>query len=295
MSRISTPPVIVAALLLLLAGAGALGWLGLRDGRITPVAILVMLLPLGLLLAGMFIGSGDRSQIGIAAWGLTMFGAIIPAYYVLQTGSENWLAQWRFLLAYGVLGLAGLLCFLLWVAAWTAYVPPPPGVSPTPEQTLRQRLGSLEAVGLGLLIEQPAGEPGRMLVSLDHREGKRGIGVQLTFVPERHYVVARELSFITGDKPMNASEARISHSIRPRDATHPDADLIYDARITVTPPSEAARQRLALRAIGDHVELASRGFAAFEPGDLSHLLTEAVHQSGWAWQGVFFDWQQRCL
>lgn len=293
MSRIFNPPVIAAALLLLLAGAGALGWLWLRDGQIASVAIVVMLLPFGLLLAGMFIGGGDRSQIGIAAWGLTMLGAIIPAYHVLG-GGPGWFAQWRFLLAYGAFYLAALSVFLLWVAAWTAYVPAPPGVAPAPEERLRQRLRSLEATGLGLLVEQPADDPDRMLVSHDHREGKRGTGVRLTFVPERHCVLARELSFIKGDKPMTASEARISRSIRPRDGTHPDADRVYDVRITVTPPSETARQRLALRAIGDHVELASRGFAAFDPNDLPHLLTEVVRQSGWTWQGVFFDWQQRC-
>lgn len=60
MSRLSSPPVIVAALLLLLAGAGALGWLWLRDGRMTPTAIVILFLPVALLIGG------------VTAWGPTV-------------------------------------------------------------------------------------------------------------------------------------------------------------------------------------------------------------------------------
>src|SRR3546814_2858243 len=78
---------------------------------------------------------------------------------------------------------------------------------------------------------------------------------------------------------------------RQRDGTHPDADLIYDASLTVTPPSEAIRRQMTLRITDDRVEIASGQNIAAVPGNLAHLLTELVHQSGWGWQGVFADWR----
>src|SRR3546814_10029074 len=95
MSRLSNPPVLGAALVLLLAGAGALGWVWLRDGRVTPIGIACALLPFALLLWSVSGGAGDRSQIGIAAWAATMFGALVPAVYAMQSGPDNWFAQWR--------------------------------------------------------------------------------------------------------------------------------------------------------------------------------------------------------
>lgn len=294
MSRIFNPPVVVAALLLLLVGAGALGWLWLRDGKVTFVAFAVALLPLGLLLSAMLAGDGSRSQIGIATWVLTMSGALIPAYYVLGSHHGGWLAQWRFLAVFGVFYLVVLPVFMLWLAAWTAWVSPTPGVTPLAEHRLKQRLASLADAGLDLTIERPADQPDRMLVAREFRDGKRSIGVRLTFVPERHCVLAREVSLIRGDKPMDAGEARMSSSLRPRDGTHPDADLIYDASLTLTPPSEAIRRRIGLRITDDRVEIASGHDVAASPRNLAHLLTQLIHQSGWAWQGVFFGWQGRC-
>lgn len=82
--------------------------------------------------------------------------------------------------------------------------------------------------------------------------------------------------------------------LRSRDGTHPDADLIYDASLTLTPPSDAVRRQMTLRITDDRVEIASGQDVAAAPGNLAHLLTELVRQSGWGWQGVFFDWQGRC-
>jgi hypothetical protein len=93
---------------------------------------------------------------------------------------------------------------------------------------------------------------------------------------------------------MNASEARMSSSIRPRDGTHPDADLIYEASLTVTPPSETIRQQIALRIADDRVEIAAGHDIAAIPDNLAHVLTQLVNQSGWAWQGVFTNWQRGC-
>jgi hypothetical protein len=294
MNRILNPPIIVAALLLLVAGAGALGWLWLRDGRVTPNAVIVVMLPLGLLLAGILAWGNDRSQIGITTWAITMFAAIIPAWYVLQYGSGNWFAQWRFLIGYGVFYLAVLPIFTLWLAGWTAWVLPAPGAMPVAEYRLKQRVQSLANAGLDLRIEQLADEPDRIFVTRDFRDGKRTIGLRLTFVPERHCVLAREISLIRGDKPMDASEARITSSIRPRDGTHPDADLIYEASLTVTPPRETIRQQVALRITDDRVEIAAGHDVASDPENLAHVLTLLVHQSGWAWQGVFANWQRGC-
>src|SRR3546814_18300243 len=88
---------------------------------------------------------------------------------------------------------------------------------------------------------------------------------------------------------MNASEARMSSSIRSRGGTHPDADLIYDAGLTVTLPSDTIRRQIALHIADDRVEIAGDKDVASAPANLAHVLTELVHQSGWAWQGVFAD------
>src|SRR3546814_16222893 len=77
-------------------------------------------------------GAGDRSQIGIAAWAATMFGALVPAVYAMQSGPDNWFAQWRFMLGFGGAYVAVLIPFLMWLAAWTASVPTPPGAMPVP-------------------------------------------------------------------------------------------------------------------------------------------------------------------
>ena len=294
MSRLSSPPVIVAALLLLLAGAGALGWLWLRDGRMTPTAIVILFLPVALLIAGMTAWGTDRSQIGITAWALTMFGALVPAVYVMQSGPDNWFAQWRFMVAFGVAYFAIMAVFMLWLAAWTAWVPPAPGAMPLPEQRLKRRIESLANAGLNLRVERPADRPEQLLVTRDFRGGKRTIGVRLTFVSAGHCVRAREVSLVRGDKPMNAGEARMSSSLRPRDGTHPDADIIYDASLTLTPPNEAIRRQIAPRIADDRVEIVGDSEAAANPANLAHVLTEVVHQSGWGWQGVFFDWQRGC-
>jgi hypothetical protein len=294
MSRLSSPPVIVAALVLLLASAGALGWLWLRDGRVTPAAIVIVLLPVALLIGGVTAWGADRSQISIAAWALTMLGALIPAVYVMQSGPDNWLVQWRFMLAFGIAYFAIMVVFMLWLATWTAWVAPAPGAMPLSEQRLKQRIESLADAGLNLHIERPADRPEQLLVMRDFRGGKRTIGVRLTFVSGRHCVRAREVSLVRGDKPMNASEARMSSSLRPRDGTYPDADLIYDASLTLTLPSEVIRRRIAPRIADDRVEIAGDSEAAADPANLAHVLTEVVHQSGWEWQGVFFDWQRDC-
>src|SRR3546814_11996828 len=115
MSRLSNPPVLGAALVLLLAGAGALGWVWLRDGRVTPIGIACALLPFALLLWSVSGGAGDRSQIGIAAWAATMFGARVPAAYALQSGPDHWFAQWRLMSGFGVGSVGVLIPFLSWL------------------------------------------------------------------------------------------------------------------------------------------------------------------------------------
>ena len=293
MNRVLNPPVVAAVLLLLLAGGASLGWLWLRDGRVTPAAIVILFLPVAMLIAGIAAWGTDRSQIGITAWALTMFGALIPAVYALQSG-PGWLVQWRFMAIFGVAYFAILTVFMLWLAAWTAWVAPAPGAMPLPEHRLKRRIESLTNAGLELRVERPADRPGQLLVTRGFRDGKRSIGIRLTFVSGGHCVLAREVSLIRGDKPMNASEARMSSSLRSRDGAHPDADLIYDASLTVTPPNETIRRRIALRIMDDRVEIAGDRDAASAPANLAHVLTELVHQSGWGWQGVFADWQRGC-
>lgn len=294
MTRLSSPPVLLAALVLAMLGAAALGWLWLRDGKVTQTAVIVMLVPLGLLLAVALASGTERFQSGLAAWATTLFVAILPAWYVVQGGPGGWLVQWRFVLGYAVLDLVLLLLFLLWVAAWTARVPPAPGSTPLPEYRLQQRIESLAGAGLDLKVERAADRPHRIHVQRDFRDGKRTVAVRLTLVPERHCVLAREMSVIRGDRPVGAGRHDVSIFIPDRDGTHPDADLIWEHSITVTPASESLRRQLALRVLYDRVEDASGNALARVPGNLPHVLTELVHQSGWSWQGLFFDWQGRC-
>src|SRR3546814_8574854 len=105
-----------------------------------------------------------------------------------------------------------------------------------------------------------------MLVTRDFRDDKRTVGGRLTFVSGGHCVLAREVSLIRGDKPMNASEAQMRSGPRQRDGTHPDADLIYDASLTVTPQSEAIRRLVTLRITDDRFEIASGQNISAESG-----------------------------
>src|SRR3546814_11356471 len=93
---------------------------------------------------------------------------------------------------------------------------------------------------------------------------------------------------------MNASEARMSSSIRSRDGTHPDADLIYDAGLTVTLPSATIRRQIALHIADDRVEIAGAKDVASAPVTLAHVLRALSHRFGSAWQGVVADWHRGC-
>lgn len=297
MNRISSPPVIVAVLVLLLVGAVAFSWLWQRDGRVTATAIVILFLPVALLIACITLWGNNRTQIGIIAWVLTMFGALVPAVYVMQSAPNIWLAQWRFIAIFAVTYCAALASYFLWLTGWIAWVPAAPGAAPIPEYRLKQRIRSLAAAGLDVRIETPPGQPDRLFVSRNFRDGRRSIEIRLIFVSGtqgNHCVLAREVSLIRGDKPMNSSEARMSSSLRSRDATHPDADAIYDASLTLTPPNEAVRRSLGVGISDDHVENMGANKVATNPANLPHVLTELVHQSGWGWQGVFFNWQRSC-
>jgi len=298
MNRLLNPPVLAAALVLALSGAGALGWVWLRDGRITPAGIAGALLPFVLLAWGVTVGDDSRSQIAIKAWTFTMFGALIPAIHAMQSGPANWLVQWRFMAMFGAAYFAVLIVFILWLAPWMARVPPAPGTLPVGEARLQQRLRSLADAGLDVRIESGSDRSDRLLVTRDFRDGKRTLGVRLTFVEARHCVLAREVSLVRGDKPMNAIEAQMYSGPRRHDGVHPDADLIYDASLTITLPDEAIRRLIGLRIVGDiagdRVEIAGDTDSASAPKNLPHVLTELVSQSGWTWQGVFADWQRGC-
>ncbi|QEA12841.1 hypothetical protein [Comamonas flocculans] len=66
-------------------------------------------------------------------------------------------------------------------------------------------------------------------------------------------------------------------------------------RLSLTPPSAAARRALGLSIHGDQVALGqSQGEVAARPQQLAHLLAELVTESGWTWQGVFFNGQKSC-
>lgn len=85
--------------------------------------------------------------------------------------------------------------------------------------------------------------------------------------------------------PMNARKARMGSSLRPRDGTHPDANRIYDASLTLAPLSDATRRRIGLRIIDGDIEVAGDGETAVNPANLAHVLTERGHQSGWGGKG----------
>ncbi|MCZ2104348.1 MAG: hypothetical protein OZ923_03880 [Comamonadaceae bacterium] len=297
MNRVFNPPLVGAVVVLVILGAVALGWVWLRAGKpaqLPPVALMATCLPVALpLLAALLLGTGDRAQWAITVWGLALLASVMPGGYLLNGGAGSVGTQWRFLLAYGALWVLLLVAYLLWIAPWAMRVPPAPGALPVSQQRLMQRVLSLAQAGLALVVEPSMSEPGQITVTRHVRDGKRSIAVRLSFVADRHCVLARELSRVRGDQPMNASEAQMRQGIQPRDGTHPDADLIYDASLTLTPPSEATRRALALRLAGDRVEVGQSGAAA-DPANLPHLLAELVRQSGWTWQGVFFNWQKGC-
>lgn len=292
MHRFLNPPLIGATLVLATLAAVSLGWWWLREGRpdhFPLTALLAACLPI--VLPVLVPGGSDRSQFAITVWAVAMFAALVPGYYVLSSGPENWLVQWRFMLLYGVLYLGLLAIFLILVAPWAARVAPAPGVLPAAEFRLKQRILSLAQAGIGVDVEQSMTEPDRMDIRCDYRDGKRTIGLRLTFVADSHRVLAREYSIIRGDKPKNADEANMRGGPQPRDGMHPDASLIYEANLNVTPASESRRRKMGLRITGDQVDVGPD--AASDPTNLPHVLTELVVQSGWTWQGVFFNLQGR--
>src|SRR3546814_9342293 len=111
-----------------------------------------------------------------------MFGALVPAVYAMQSGPDNWFAQWRFMLGFGGAYVAVLIPFLMWLASWPASVPPAPGAMPVPEYRLKQRIRSLADAGLDVRIETPPGQPGRLLLARYLNAVRRTIGVRLAFV-----------------------------------------------------------------------------------------------------------------
>lgn len=297
MSRVVSAPVIVASVLLLLLAAAAFGWLWVRAGRPAQLPIgtlLLMLIPVVVLLVSAAAGHGNRQQLAILVWAVCLLGGFLPGYLVLRSGDSNYLLQWRFVLAYAALFLVLILPFLLWLATWAARVLPARATMAVSEYDLKQRLRSLEAVGLNLKTQRADDMTDRLIVYSIYRGEKRKIAVRLAFLRECHTVLAREVSLVKWDKPSNQDEANMRMGTQPRDGTHPDADLIYSARINVTPPNEAIRQQLAMQMHGNEVVLAPEVASTFDPGALPHVLMEVVQQSGWTWQGVFFDWQGRC-
>lgn len=297
MNRVFNPPLVGAVVVLTILGAVALGWVWLRAGKpeqLPPATLMATCLPVALpLLAALLLGTGDRAQWALAIWAVTLLASMVPSWYLLNGGAGSVGTQWRFLLAYGALWLVLLVGYVIGLAPWAARVPPAPGALPVAEHRLAQRVLSLAQAGLALVVEPSMSEPGQITVTRHFRDGKRSIAVRLSLVADRHCVLARELSRVRGDPPMNASEAQMRQGTQPRDGTHPDADLIHDASLTVTLPSEATRRALALRLAGDQVEVGQSGAAA-DPANLPHLLAELVRQSGWTWQGVFFNWQKGC-
>lgn len=193
--------------------------------------------------------------------------------------------QGIFGLGYG-LGLAGAAVgFLLWLGYWAARVPPPAGYAAVTADALRQHLYSLNDSTLGI-VATPGEQPGEVQVRWVWRDGKRATAMRLRLQPGRKRVLARESSTIAGDKPLNASEARMrfgSTGSQP----HPDADILYRADRSVTIPQEEARRSLGIRVVGTAVQFPADAVSRIPPTALSHLLTEIVHQSGWTWQGAF--------
>lgn len=288
MNRFFNLPVVGAVALLTILGAVALGWLWLRGGRIEPLPLAALLasgVPVVLPLAAALLFQGDdRAQWAIALWAITLFASMLPGAYLLNGGAGGPGGQWRFLLGYGLLWLLLLVGYALWLAPWAARVPPVPGALPVAEHRLRQRVLSLAQTAPAIEVEPSMTEPAQMTVTRHFRGGRRSIAVRLAFAAERHCVLAREMSLVRGDRPMDADEAQMRQGIQPRDGTHPDASMVFGASLAVTLPSAAARQALGLRIAGDQVEL---GEADGDPAQLPHLLAELVRQSGWTWQGCF--------
>src|SRR3546814_11480248 len=89
---------------------------------------------------------------------ITMFAAMIPAYYVLESGPANWFVQWRFMVGYGLFFVVILSVFMLWLASWTAWVPPAPGAMPIAEHRLKRRVQSPADAGLTPRTERRSGQ-----------------------------------------------------------------------------------------------------------------------------------------
>src|SRR3546814_15050156 len=117
------------------------------------------------------------------------------------------------MLGFGGASVAVLIPSRMWLAAWTASVPPAPGAMPVPEYRLKQRIRTLAAAGLDVRTETPPGQPDRLLVASDSRGGRRSIGMRLTFVSGSHWgpcVLERAVAMSCGAMPMTTNAARSS-------------------------------------------------------------------------------------
>lgn len=299
MSRLLIFPALTGTLLLLLSGTAILYWLWLRTGQIAPVPMVVATLPLLFLFGTVLRGSSLPEDLGIRLWTVWMFGTLLPLFYLATidlppapaSSHPSWLyARWFYISAHALffLVLMGIV-FLAVVAAWSSRVDPAPNVPPVSTSVLRQRFNALALSGLRLSVE-PGTNTDEVLISYDDPGGKRWTRLHLRLDQTHARVLAKEFSAINGDTPRTASEAQMR--FMRRGTAHPDADIIWSANWSVSLPREARRQSLGVAVNHGTVRLPPDTAAHFAEGDLSALLAEVVRQSGWTWQGVFFNWQR---
>src|SRR3546814_21178166 len=102
------------------------------------------------------------------------------------------------MLGFGGAYVAVLIPFLMWLAAWTASVPPAPGAMPVPKYRLKPRIRSLAAAGLDVRIETPPGQTERLPVARDFRGGRRSMGMRQIGGASGRDRVSRNVSISVG-------------------------------------------------------------------------------------------------
>jgi hypothetical protein len=299
MSRAMNPPTLSAALLLLLSGAAILGWLWLRAGQVPPTAFVVAALPVFALFYVALRGSPLREDIAVRVWVVWMFGTILPLFYLSTLALPvppatplPWRldARWAYIALHALIFLVlAAVALMIATATWGSRLDPAPGTAAVSGSVLRQRLNALGISDLGVNIA-PGIDAGEMLANYRDPNGKRWIRLRLYLDEARHRVSAKEFSAISGDAPRTASEARMRFT---RDhQPQPDASLIWSRNWSITLPQAERRRRLGVQVDHGTVRLPPDAAARFTDDDLPYLLAEVVHQSGWTWQGVFFNAQR---
>jgi hypothetical protein len=196
-------------------------------------------------------------------------------------------AVWPFAVGAALGHALAFVGLIFWGGSFVTRVTPAPGAPFVGVDVLRERLLSLNQLGLALSVHD-TGAPGLAVALRLPDAATRSHVVTLGLSAAQRRVQVREKILTFGARPANADEASMrSIGDAAFDPTRPDASSVSGVMVQT---SMIDMQRLAampLTLLARSVEL-PRGLAATLDADgLCTLMCAVVTRSGWAWQPQF--------